>query len=45
MWQDITVKIPVKGKPTVLRLYLPGAKQTHELNGIEFQNGSGKTKG
>ena len=44
MWQDITVKIPVKAKPTVLRLYLPGGKQTHEINSIEFQNRDGKKK-
>ena len=37
-WQDVTVKLPIKGKPGIVRLYLPASDSPVELQSIRFSN-------
>ena len=43
-WQDVTVHLPVEGKATVIRLYLPAESSAVEVESIEFLNTSGRGK-
>jgi hypothetical protein len=43
-WQDVTVSLPVQGKPAVIRLYFPAGKTAVEVQSIQFTNKSGQEK-
>lgn len=43
-WQEITVQVPVQGRASVLRLYLPAESGDVEIQAIEFLNESGQQK-
>lgn len=35
-WREVAVKLPVKGRPGIIRLYLPAAKSPVELESIRY---------
>ncbi|MEZ6124587.1 MAG: sulfatase [Planctomycetaceae bacterium] len=37
-WQEVTVDLPIKGNPQIIRLYLPAEKSPVELRSIRFRN-------
>lgn len=43
-WQDILVRLPVQGKVSVIRLFLPAQKTPVELQSIQFIDRSGREK-
>ena len=43
-WQDISVSLPVQGKPTVIRLYLPAGQMAVEVQSIQFLDKNGRKK-
>lgn len=43
-WQDVSVSLPVQGKPAVIRLYLPSGKTVVEVQSIRFVNKNGRQK-
>ncbi len=43
-WQEITVNLPIKGQPQIVRLYLPAVKAPVELRSIRFQDTKGREK-
>jgi hypothetical protein len=43
-WQDISVPLPVQGKPTVIRLYLPAGQTAVEVQSIQFLDKNGRKK-
>jgi arylsulfatase A-like enzyme len=44
-WQDVTVKLPVKGRPGIVRIYLPATDDAPvEIESIEFTDGNGGKK-
>jgi hypothetical protein len=43
-WQDVSVSLPVQGKPTVIRLYFPTEQTAVEVESIQFVDKSGRTK-
>ena len=42
LWQDVSVSLPVQGKPTVIRLYLPFGKTAVEVQSIQFMDQNGR---
>lgn len=42
-WQDITVKLPIKGIAGIIRLYLPAAKSPVEIESIRYFSAKMKT--
>ena len=43
-WQDVTVQLPIRGKASVIRLYLPAEKAAVEVQSIQFLNKAGRKK-
>ncbi len=43
-WQDVSVCLPVAGKPAVIRLYFPAGKTGVEVQSIQFLSRSGREK-
>lgn len=43
-WQTITLDLPIKGQPQVMRLYLPADNSPVELGAVRFQDGQGREK-
>ncbi len=43
-WQEVTIDLPLKDRPQIVRLYLPARKAPVELRSIRFQNRQGDTK-
>nr|WP_236649262.1 sulfatase [Rhodopirellula sp. SM50] len=43
-WQDITVQIPVDGRTSVVRLYLPAEESVVDVQSIDFRDQSGRGK-
>lgn len=43
-WQQVTVELPIKGQPQIVRLYLPADKSPVELRSIQFQDAQGRKK-
>ncbi len=43
-WQDITVKVPIDGKPGIVRLYLPAKESPVEIQTIRFSNNRDEVK-
>ena len=43
-WQEITVQVPVQGRASVLRLYLPAESGDVEIQSIQFLSESGREK-
>lgn len=41
-WQQIEVKLPITGRPQIVRLYLPAETAPVELRFIRFQDGQGR---
>ena len=41
-WQDVTVALPVKGRPRIVRLYLPAAQGPVEIASVRFAGADGK---
>ena len=41
-WRNVTVKLPVKGKPAIVRLYLPATKSPVEIESIRYFSDSAK---
>ena len=35
-WQDVTVALPIKGAPQIVRLYLPAPKASVEIESIQY---------
>ncbi len=44
MWQNLTVQLPIQGKASVIRLYLPAETTAVEVQSIQFLNKSGREK-
>jgi arylsulfatase A-like enzyme len=43
-WQDITVEVPIKGKPAIVRLYLPAKESPVDIQLIEFSGTRSEVK-
>ncbi|WP_372896824.1 sulfatase/phosphatase domain-containing protein, partial [Stieleria sp.] len=43
-WQNITVQIPVEGRTSVVRLYLPAEESVVDVQTIDFRDKSGRGK-
>ena len=43
-WQNVSVRIPVRGKAGVIRLFLPAAKASVELQSMRFLDRNGREK-
>ena len=44
IWQDVTVNLPIQGKASVIRLYLPAGTTPVEVQSIQFLDKSGREK-
>jgi arylsulfatase A-like enzyme len=43
-WEDVIVGLPVKGRPAIIRIYLPAGKSSVEVQSIEFANEDGQSR-
>ena len=43
-WQSVTVQLPIQGKASIIRLYLPAETAAVEVQSIQFLNSSGRKK-
>ncbi|MAD80639.1 MAG: N-acetylgalactosamine 6-sulfate sulfatase [Planctomycetaceae bacterium] len=43
-WQDVSVSLPVQGRPGVIRLYFPAGRTAVEVQSIRFLGKSGREK-
>jgi arylsulfatase A-like enzyme len=43
-WQDVTVSLPIQGKPKLIRLYLPAESRAVEIQSIRFLDQRGREK-
>lgn len=43
-WQNISVRLPIQGKASVIRLYLPAERTEVEVQSIQFLDNSGREK-
>lgn len=43
-WQDVSVKVPLSGKPQIVRLYVPATKVPVEIQKIQFTGKGGGDK-
>lgn len=43
-WQDVTVELPIRGRPSIVRIYLPATKGPVDIRTIRFSGDSGVVK-
>ena len=43
-WREITIDLPIKGQPQIVRLYLPAEQNPVELRSIRYQDDKGRKK-
>lgn len=43
-WQDIKIDIPINGRPSLVRLYLPTGAASMDIQSIEYRNAKSQTK-
>lgn len=43
-WQDVSVQLPIQGKVSIIRLYLPAEKTAVEVQSIQFLDKNGRVK-